>query len=79
MYHNGKHIVKVAGFKTTAVDTTGAGDTFNGAFAHQICTGASIEEAVQFANIAGSLSVEQFGAQGGMPTIQAVEARLKGE
>lgn len=79
MYHNGEGIVKVAGFVTTAVDTTGAGDTFNGAFAHQFCTGASIEEAVQFANMAGSLSVEQFGAQGGMPTLAAVKARLKGE
>ena len=79
MYHNGENIVKVHGYKTTAVDTTGAGDTFNGAFAHKISEGASIEEAVFFANIAGSLSVEQFGAQGGMPTLQAVQARLKGE
>lgn len=79
MYHNGEEIVKVSGFVTTAVDTTGAGDTFNGAFAHKICEGASIEEAVYFANIAGSLSVEQFGAQGGMPTLQAVQARLEGE
>jgi ribokinase len=79
MYHNGENIVKVHGYRTTAVDTTGAGDTFNGAFAHKISEGASIEEAVYFANIAGSLSVEQFGAQGGMPTLQAVQARLKGE
>ncbi len=79
MYHNGQHIIKVAGFNTVAVDTTGAGDTFNGAFAHKIAQGSTIEEAVQFANIAGSLSVEKFGAQGGMPTIEAVEARLRGE
>ena len=79
MYHNGEKNVKVKGFATKAVDTTGAGDTFNGAFAHKICEGASIEEAVHFANIAGSLSVEQFGAQGGMPTLEAVQARIKGE
>lgn len=77
MYHNGDKIVKVEGYKTTAVDTTGAGDTFNGAFAHKIIEGASIEEAVHVANIAGSLSVEQFGAQGGMPTLQQVEKRMK--
>lgn len=77
MYHNGDKIVKVKGFTTTAVDTTGAGDTFNGAFAHKIIAGASIEEAVHYANIAGSLSVEQFGAQGGMPTLQQVEMRMK--
>lgn len=77
MYHNGQQIVKVEGYKTTAVDTTGAGDTFNGAFAHKIIEGASIEEAVHVANVAGSLSVVQFGAQGGMPTLQQVEKRMK--
>lgn len=77
MYHNGEHIVKVAGFRTTAIDTTGAGDTFNGAFAHKICEGADVKEAVQFANVAASLSVEKFGAQGGMPTIEQVEARVE--
>ncbi|HWK24157.1 MAG TPA: ribokinase [Ureibacillus sp.] len=76
-YHNGTEIVKVPGFKTTAVDTTGAGDTFNGAFAHAIIAGKSIEDAVQFANIAASLSVEKFGAQGGMPRIEKVVARLE--
>ena len=76
MYHNGAEIVKVAGFKATPVDTTGAGDTFNGAFAAKIVTGASVEEAVQFANAAGSLSVEKFGAQGGMPTMAEVMERL---
>lgn len=74
-YFNGEQHVHVKGYKTTAVDTTGAGDTFNGAFAHAITNGQSIEEAVYFANIAGSLSVEKFGAQGGMPTLQQVEAR----
>lgn len=76
MYHNGTKIVKVAGFKATPVDTTGAGDTFNGAFAAKIVTGASVEEAVQFANAAGSLSVEKFGAQGGMPTTEEIMERL---
>ncbi|KGR74209.1 ribokinase [Ureibacillus sinduriensis] len=77
-YYDGAHIVKVPGFKTKAVDTTGAGDTFNGAFAHAITEGKSIEESVQFANIAASLSVEKFGAQGGMPSIEKVNERLEG-
>ncbi|QCR32251.1 ribokinase [Lysinibacillus sp. SGAir0095] len=76
-YYDGNKIVKVPGFKTKAVDTTGAGDTFNGAFAHAITTGKSIEKSVEFANIAASLSVEKFGAQGGMPQIEKVNARLE--
>lgn len=77
-YYDGTNIVKVPGFKTKAVDTTGAGDTFNGAFAHAITAGKTMEEAVQFANIAASLSVEKFGAQGGMPRIELVNERLEG-
>lgn len=76
-FHNGEKIVKITGYKTTPVDTTGAGDTFNGAFAHAIISGYSIDKAVQFANIAASLSVEKFGAQGGMPSNEAVLARME--
>lgn len=74
-YFDGEKHVHVKGYKTIAVDTTGAGDTFNGAFAYAITTGQSIKDAVFFANIAGSLSVEKFGAQGGMPKLAAVMAR----
>ena len=76
-YFDGEQHIFVAGYETKAVDTTGAGDTFNGAFAHAITTGQSMEQAVQFANIAGSLSVEKFGAQGGMPKEEQVIARLQ--
>ena len=75
-YHDGKQLVEVEGYQSSVVDTTGAGDTFNGALAYALCEGMDLHQAVQFANIAGSLSVEAFGAQGGMPTIQAVRERL---
>lgn len=58
-------------------DTTGAGDTLNGAFAVKIVEGAGIEEALRFANVAASLSTEKFGAQGGMPTREAVMRELE--
>jgi len=74
-YFDGEKHVNVPGYKTKAVDTTGAGDTFNGAFAYAITTGQTIEEAVSFANFAASLSVEKFGAQGGMPKLEDVLAR----
>lgn len=54
-------------------DTTGAGDTFNGAFATELGRGEAVSEAVQFANAAAALSVTKVGAQGGMPTRQEVE------
>lgn len=78
-FYDGKKHVIVEGFKTEVVDTTGAGDTFNGALAYAIVEGFELEEAVKFANVAGSLSVEKFGAQGGMPQREDVERRLGGD
>jgi len=75
-YFDGEKHVFVKGFQTKVVDTTGAGDTFNGALAYALVEGFQLAEAVKFANAAGSLSVEKFGAQGGMPTRQEVEERL---
>ncbi|MEK4171193.1 ribokinase [Lysinibacillus sp. FSL L8-0312] len=77
-YFDGSYPIHVPGYMTTAVDTTGAGDTFNGALAYALVEGQSLDEAVYFANIAASLSVEKFGAQGGMPTLGAVYARMAG-
>ena len=76
-YFDGEKHVIVGGFNTNVVDTTGAGDTFNGALAYAIVEGFKLREAVKFANAAGSLSVEKFGAQGGMPSRSAVEQRLQ--
>ena len=58
-------------------DTTGAGDTLNGAFAVQIVNGADLKSALTYANTAASLSTEKFGAQAGMPTAEEVERELK--
>lgn len=75
-YFNGEKVVLVPTFKVEAIDTTGAGDTFNAAFAVAIAEGNGIEESVRFANRAASLSVTKFGAQGGMPTRAEVEGSL---
>ncbi len=50
-----------------AVDTTAAGDVFNGALAVSISEGFDMEEAVAFANKAASLSVTRLGAQASAP------------
>ena len=77
-YYDGEKHVVVKGFKTTPVDTTGAGDTFNGALAYALTKNETLAHAVEFANVAASLSVEKFGAQGGMPQKDAVLKRLGG-
>ncbi|MEX2300872.1 MAG: ribokinase [Bryobacterales bacterium] len=66
----------VSGHEVTAVDTTAAGDTFNGAFACALDQKRSIVEAARFANAAGALSVTRPGAQNSVPTRKEVEQFL---
>lgn len=70
-------ILSVPARKANVADTTGAGDTLNGAFALQRAKGADMETALRYANVAASLSTEKFGAQSGMPTAQEVEEELE--
>lgn len=49
------------------VDTVGAGDCFSGTFAAAVGEGASVEEAIQIANVAASISVTRPGAQASFP------------
>ena len=58
--------------KANVIDTTGAGDTLNGAFAVRVSSGYCIEDSLNFANVAASLSTEKLGAQTGMPRIEEV-------
>lgn len=75
-YYDGKKEVLIPTYKVEAVDTTGAGDTFNAAFAVALAEGKDFGESVRFANRAASISVTKFGAQGGMPTREEVEGSL---
>jgi ribokinase len=68
-YHDGLVERNVPAYVVGPVDTTGAGDTFNGAFAVGIASGLDIEASLQLGNLAAALSVQKFGAQGGMPTL----------
>ncbi|KRF01181.1 ribokinase [Frateuria sp. Soil773] len=63
-----------AGFAVEAVDSTGAGDTFNGALA--VFLGEGLPHAVRKACATAALSVTRLGAQGGMPRLHEVEALL---
>lgn len=61
----------------TAVDTTAAGDVFNGALAVAISEGKSTKEAVAFANHSAALSVTKLGAQSSAPHRNEVETFLQ--
>ncbi len=71
---HGSHFDWVAAPVVSAVDTTAAGDVFNGALAVAIAEGENLENAVMFANKAAALSVTKMGAQASAPTRQEVES-----
>jgi ribokinase len=60
------------------VDTTGAGDAFNGALAVALAEGQPLPEAARFAAAAAALCVSAIGAANSMPRRADVEARLRG-
>jgi ribokinase len=66
----------VPSFKVKPIDTTGAGDIYNGALAVALAEGKSILEAARHANAAGAISTTVLGAQPSAPTRKDIEAFL---
>jgi ribokinase len=75
-YRDSERTLTVSGFKVEAVDTTAAGDTFNGALAVALARGDEIEKALRFACAAGAIAVMSLGAQPAIPGSEAVEKFL---
>jgi ribokinase len=76
-YDTGAEWAFVPGFKVKPVDTTAAGDVFNGALAVALAEGKSMEAAVRFANAAAAISVTRLGAQPSAPKRADIIVRLE--
>ncbi len=66
----------IPAFKVKAVDTTAAGDVFNGVLAVGLAEGRPLVEAVRFASAAAAISVTRMGAQTSAPTCREIEHLL---
>jgi ribokinase len=71
-------VVHAPAFAVTAVDTTGAGDAFNGALAVALGERRPLAEALRFANATAALACTRRGAQPAMPARAEVERLLGG-
>lgn len=74
---DGKSALHFPAFPVDAVDTTGAGDAFNGALAVGLAVGGTWEEALPLANAAAALACTKRGAQTSFPRRAEVEAFMR--
>lgn len=70
-------VIKYETFKANAIDTTGAGDIFHGAFVYGLSKGFTIDENIRFASACASLSVEKLGGRNSIPELQEVYKKLE--
>ena len=68
---NGQYEI-IPSIKVTAVDSTGAGDIFHGAFTYFIANGYSLKDTIHYSSITGGLSVTRIGSRNSIPTLQEV-------
>ena len=66
-YTNGKDEIYIEATRVKAIDTTGAGDAFNGGFSFALLKGKKIKECLEFANKVAGLSTTKLGAGDSMP------------
>ncbi|HUT19851.1 MAG TPA: ribokinase [Anaerolineae bacterium] len=69
--------VRVPAFRVQAVDTTAAGDAFNGALAYALASELAMQEAIRYASAAAAIAVTRMGAQPSLATRTEVEAFLR--
>jgi sugar/nucleoside kinase (ribokinase family) len=74
MLLEGEHLHHEPGVQVRAVDTTGAGDVFRGAFIHALLRGDPPRDILRFANVAAALSCTKVGAMSSVPTLADVTA-----
>lgn len=70
---DGSRFVLCPGFQVDAVDTTGAGDVFHGAFLHGLVHSWKLEEILEFSCAAAALNCEALGARGGIRPLEEID------
>ena len=77
LYRTCGEMRRLPAYPAKAVDTTGAGDIFHGAFAYGLWKGMQLIDILKFSSMASSLSVRRAGSQTSIPKLPEVETELK--
>jgi sugar/nucleoside kinase (ribokinase family) len=72
----GDRLYRATGHGVQAVDTTGAGDVFRGAFIYALLRGDTPDRILAFANAAAAVSCTREGAMGGVPAVEEIQRVL---
>ena len=75
-YSDGKEEIYLKASADKALDTTGAGDAFNGGFAFALLKGKKIKECLEIANKVAGFSTTKLGAGDSMPTLKDINLRV---
>ncbi len=75
-YSDGKEEIYMKASADKAIDTTGAGDAFNGGFSFALLKGKKIKECLEIANKVAGLSTTKLGAGDSMPTFNDINLKV---
>ena len=75
-YSDGKEEIYLKATADKAVDTTGAGDAFNGGFSFALLKGKKVKECLEIANKVAGLSTTKLGAGDSMPTLKDINLKV---
>jgi len=73
----GDCVVHVPAYVAPAVDTTGAGDSFNAGFLYRWLEGAPLAECLRLGSACGALSTRGLGGTAAQPTLEEAEALVR--
>lgn len=77
LYKEGNELRHLPAYRVKAVDTTGAGDIFHGAFAYGVYQGMSLLDNLKQSSMASAISVQTLGGQASIPGLDAVQNGVK--
>jgi ribokinase len=76
---NGRELIRQKAFPVQAIDTTGAGDVYHGAYIYGLLNEWEMQQCMAFASAASALKCRVTGARAGIPTLPQIKEFLKNE